>query len=294
MKLYISYYGNSLSMVEGKYNSKKDTYTIKNYMFLSDKDIDIDYNDKYSLLKEALNRYEWKSKDVVLCLNTKDVIIKSNSTYKVSPKDLDGIMNNEMDEMMSLDFEDYTFSYEVTKESKVDNKESLDLIIAAIRNEEIECILDIFKEYKMNLLRVDTMSTAYGRLLKKIEYDNIMALNIGSYGSLVNIFKEDTLFIHDNIPIRINENSNDLVYGELVEEVRGLMNFYSSRNYGNPVDTILLIGEKGENEEVVRNFRNNFSTNIVSGIENLFDIEEDIIGEICTDEISKIDRKSVV
>lgn len=288
MKLYISYYGNSLSMVEGKYNSKKDTYTIKNYMFLSDKDIDIDYNDKYSLLKEALNRYEWKSKDVVLCLNTKDVIIKSNSTYKVSPKDLDGIMNNEMDEMMSLDLEDYTFSYEVTKESKVDNKESLDLIIAAIRNEEIESILDIFKEYKMNLIRVDTMSTAYGRLLKKIEYDNIMALNIGSYGSLVNIFKEDTLFIHDNIPIRINENSNDLVYGELVEEVRGLMNFYSSRNYGNPVDTILLIGEEGENEEVVRNFRNNFSTNIVSGIENLFDIEEDIIGEIYTDEISKI------
>lgn len=288
MKLYISYYGNYLLMVEGKYNSKKDKYTIKNYISLSEKDVNIDYNDKYSLLKEALNRYEWKSKDVVLCLNTKDVIIKSNSTYKVSSKDLDGIMNNEMDEMMSLDFEDYTFSYEVTKESEVDNKESLDLIIAAIRNEEIEYIIDLFKEYKMNLLRVDTMSTAYGRLLKKIEYDNIMVLNIGSYGSLLNIFKEDTLFIYDNIPIRINEKSNDLVYGELVEEVRGLMNFYSSRNYGNPLDTILLLGEEGENEEIVRNFRNNFSTNIVSGIENLFDIEEDIIGEIYTDEISKI------
>ena len=57
MKLYISYYGNCLSMVEGRYNSKKDKYTIKNYMFLSDKEVDIDYNDKYSLLKEALNRY---------------------------------------------------------------------------------------------------------------------------------------------------------------------------------------------------------------------------------------------
>ena len=144
MKLYISYYGNYLLMVEGKYNSKKDKYTIKNYISLSEKDVNIDYNDKYSLLKEALNRYEWKSKDVVLCLNTKDVIIKSNSTYKVSPKDLDGIMNNEMDEMMSLDFEDYNFSYEVTKESKVDNKESLDLIKADIRNEEIECIVGIF------------------------------------------------------------------------------------------------------------------------------------------------------
>ena len=34
MKLYISYYGNYVSIVEGKYNYKKDKYVIKNLQFI--------------------------------------------------------------------------------------------------------------------------------------------------------------------------------------------------------------------------------------------------------------------
>ena len=288
MKLYISYYENYVSIVEGKYNHKKDKYIIKDYMFLSSEDVQIDYNDKYSLLREALRIGNWKVKDVILCLNTKDIIIKSNNIHKVNPKDLDGIMENEMDELMSLDNEQYIFSYEVTNETVINDRENLDVIIAAIRREEIEILIDLFREFKFNLSRVDTMSTAYSRILKKIEYDNIMTLNVGSYGSKVDIFKDDSLFIHDNIPIRINKQSNEYVYMELVEEIRGLMSFYSSRNFGNIIDTVVLMGQANENKEIINYFNNNFPSNIISGIENLFDIEEDIIGYIDTEDISKI------
>ena len=112
MKLYIAYYESYVSIIEGKYNRKKDKFNIKNCTFLSAEDVNIDLNDKYSLLKEALKINKSKVKDVVLCLNTKDIIIKSTDIHKVSPKDLDGIMNNEMDEIMSLDYEQYIFSYE--------------------------------------------------------------------------------------------------------------------------------------------------------------------------------------
>ena len=39
-------------------------------------DIEPNYNDKYNLLKEALASRQFKSKKAVLCLNTRDVIIK--------------------------------------------------------------------------------------------------------------------------------------------------------------------------------------------------------------------------
>ena len=288
MKLYIAYYESYVTIIEGIYNRNKDKFNIKNCTFLSNDDVEVDPNDKYSLLKEALKINKSKTKDVVLCLNTKDVIIKSTDIGKVSPKDLDGIMNNEMDEIMSLDYDQYTFSYEVTREGLKDDRENLNLIVAAIVNEELEVILDIFKDFKLNLERIDTMSTAYNRLLKKIEYDNMMMLNVGRYGSIVNIFKEDTLFIHDNIPVKINEQSNYYVYSSLVEEIKGLMNYYSSRNYGNTVDTIVIVGESSDNEQVKNTFIDNFSSNIINGVENLFDIENDIIGDLNRYEISKV------
>lgn len=288
MKLYIAYYESYVSIIEGKYNYKKNKFNIKNCTFISSEDVDVDYNDKYSLLKEALKINKSKVKDVVLCLNTKDVIIKSTDTHKVKPKDLDGIMNNEMDEIMSLDYDRYTFSYEVTKERLKDDKENLDIIVAAIVNEELDQIVGIFKEFKLNLERIDTISTAYGRLLKKIEYDNIMMLNTGSYGTIVNIFKEDSLFIHDNIPVKINQSSNHSVYSSLVEEVKGLINYYSSRNYGNNIETIVLVGESNENVEIKEHFKGQFSSDIICGIENLFDIKNDILGDLNKYEISLV------
>lgn len=288
MKLYIAYYESYVTIIEGSYNRKKDKFNIKNCTFLSNEDVEVDSNDKYSLLKEALKINKSKVKDVVLCLNTKDVIIKSTDTTKVSPKDLDGIMNNEMDEIMSLDYDQYTFSYEVTREGLKDDRDSLNLIVAAVVKEEVETILEIFKDNKLHLERIDTMSTAYSRILKKIEYDNIMMLNIGRYGSIVNIFKEDTLFIHDNIPIKVNEHSNQLVYLSLVEEIKGLMNYYSSRNYGNNIDTVVIMGECNEDLRVKNSFEESFSSNIINGIENLFDIDNDIIGDLNTYEISKV------
>lgn len=287
MKLYISYYDNYISIVEGIYNSKKDKYNIKNSTFLFVEDVKVDSNDKYGLLKEALRLNNSKTKNVVFSLNTRDVIIKANRMPKASPKDLDGIMNNEMYEMMSLDDEQYTFSYEVIDEKVIDGKETLDVIIAAVLNNELEIILDILKDFKLNVERIDTMSTSYSRLLKKIDYNDIMMLNVGSYGSSVNIYKEDSLFIHDNIPIRINEQSNYSMALALVDEVKGLMNFYSSRNFGKDVDTIVLVGESNKNKSIVESFGETFNSNIVVGIEDLFDIEEDIQGDLQYHEISQ-------
>ena len=288
MKLYISYYDNYVSIVEGIYNKKKEKYDIKNTMFLSSKEANLDTNDKYELLVEALTLNSFKSKNVVLSLNTRDVIIKTNQLQKVNPKDLDGIMNNDIFDMMSLDDKNYTFSYEVTNEREVEGKETLDIIMAAIPNEEVNRILDIFKQFKLNVECIDTMATSYGRLLKNVEYDDIVMINSGSYGSSASIYKEDALFIHDNIPVRINEDSNYSTALALMDEVKGLMNFYSSRNYGKSVETMVLVGEHNNNEYVIESFKQTFNSEVIVGIENLFDIDQDITGDLKDSDINKI------
>ena len=49
-KLYISYYGDSISIVEGLY--KKNKFNIYDIIHIKADDIELDYNDKYKLLKE--------------------------------------------------------------------------------------------------------------------------------------------------------------------------------------------------------------------------------------------------
>ena len=288
MGIYISYYGNYVSIVEGTYNNKKLKYNIKSIKSISTEDVELNNNDKYALLREALGVIDSKNKNIVLSLNTRDVIIKSNQMPKMQPKDLDGVMNNEMYEMMSLHDEQYTFSYEVTNETQQDGKQEIDVIMAAISNNEIEIIMNIFKEYKLNLIRIDTISTAYARLLNHLEYEDIMAIDVGSYGSIVNIYKNDSLFIHDNIPVKINKNSNKMVAIALAEEVRGLTNFYASRNFGKAIDKIVLLGESNENKILIDYFEEKFAGEVVQGIENLINIEKDIQGNISRNEISKI------
>lgn len=176
-------------------------------MFVSreEENIPFDYNDKYDLLRVALSKNEFKSKSVVLCINTRDVVVKSNILSMLSPKDLNGLMDLEIEDMISLDSDKYTFSYEVSREIKGDEESKIHVILAGILKEEIYEIDNILKNYDLELEAIDTIATSYLRVLKHVEYDDIMIINIGEYGSIVDIYKDDFLFIHDNIPIKFNK-----------------------------------------------------------------------------------------
>ena len=277
-KLYISYYGDSISIVEGSY--KKNKFIINDVILMNEDDIKPNYNDKYNLLKVALSSKQFKSKKAVLCLNTRDVIVKSNKIPKVGPKELDGIMSMEIDEMISLERDQYTFSYEVVTEVEEDGQELLDLVLAALETTEINNILNIFEDFNLKLEYIDILPTAYARVLKEVEYTDMMIVNTGNYSTSIDIYKEDSLYIHDNVPVRLNEGSQIYDYMRLVDEANGLMNYYSSRNYGKTVDTILLIGAHYNNNNVIDGFKKLFVSEVISGIENLYDIENDINGKI--------------
>lgn len=285
-KIYISYYGDSISVVEGYY--KKSKFNIDDVLFMSSSDIDPNYSDKYSLLKHVLKLKQYKKKDVVLCLNTTDVIVKSNKIPKVEPEDLDALMSMEIDELISLERNEYTFSYEVLKETNERGQEFLELILAGMETVEVNNIIDIFKEYNLNLQCIDILPAAYSRVLKQIEYTDMMIINTGESNTAIDIYKEDTLYIHDNVPVNLPKDSPYLEFMRLADEAGGLMNYYSSRNYGKIVDTILIIGVYAHNEDISQSFKSIFNNHVISGIDNLYDVASDIKGDILVEELNMI------
>ncbi|MGX4601538.1 hypothetical protein [Faecalimicrobium sp. JNUCC 81] len=285
-RLYISYYGDFISVVDGYY--KKDKFIIDDVYFLSSDDVEPNFTDKYNLLKCALKINKSKAKSAILCLNTNDVIVKSNKIAKIDSKDLDAIMSMEIDEMISLEREEYNFSYEVLREFSDQGEEYLDLILAGLYTKEAESIIDIFTENNLKLECIDILPASYSRVLKEVEYSDIMIVDTGDYSSAIEIYKEDSLYIHDNVPIKLGNNAQDYDYMRLVDEANGLMNYYSSRNFGKIVDTILIVGKYAHNEGIKKNFSRLFSSEIIPGIENLYDIYTDIKGDIQYNELNMI------
>lgn len=285
-KLYISYYGDSVSIVEGSY--KRSKFIIDDILFMTSSDIEPNYNDKYNLLKEALKLKKYKSKKAVLCLNTVDVIVKSNKIPKIDSKNLDGIMSMEIDEMISLERDQYTFSYEVMREVEEHGEQLLDLVLAGLEVQEVNNILSIFEEFNLKLEYIDILPAAYSRVLKEVEYTDMMIVNTGEYSTSIDIYKEDSLYIHDNVPVRLTEGVQIYDYMRLVDEANGLMNYYSSRNFGKTVDSILLIGNHASNRDIIDSFKKVFTSEIIAGIESLYDIYHDISGEVSKEELNKI------
>lgn len=257
-KLYISYYGDSITIVEG--SCKKNKFKINDVTFMTSDDIEPDYRDKYKLLEEALKNNISKSKKVVLCLNTVDVIVKSAKIPKVNAKDLDNLMSVEIDELISLDREQYTMSYEVMRELEEQGEELLDLVLAGIETNEVKTLVDIFEGFNLKLDYIDILPTAYARVLKEVEYEDMMVINTGEYITSIDIYKEDSLFIHDNVPVKLTKDAQVYEYIRLVDEANGLMNYYSSRNFGKTIDTILLIGTHINNIDLIDSFKKVFAS----------------------------------
>ncbi|CZR98937.1 MULTISPECIES: PilN domain-containing protein [Clostridioides] len=291
-KVYVSYYGDSISIVEGRYKHDKDKFYIKNFNAFSIEDIAQDFSkEKYALLRYALENIKLKSRHVVFCLNTRDVILKPQKLPKMDKKDLDGFMKLEMDEMMALESDEYVFSYEVsseTSDSSTGEESSLNLIIGAIKKEEINAIVEIMHEFDLILDRIDTLSTAYLRILKNLDYNDIMVTNISDNSTIINIYKKDTLFISDNIPIRITAKDMEMQLLNVVEESKGLMNYYSSRNFGKVTDTILILGKRYSNKLIYEAFSSAFSNYVSQGLTEIMDISDMITGDIDEDDINSI------
>lgn len=278
-KLYISYYGDYVSIVEGAYNKKTKKYVIEESMFvplLQDDETEDREEQKYDSLKRALTTKNFKSKKVVLCLSTKDIIAKDIKIPKVGSKDLDSIMNMEMDDIISLDKDEYVLSYEVLNEIEEDGNQMLDILVAAARKDKVNEIIDVLEKCKLQVESIDVLPNSYIKILKQIEYKDIMIVNSGPYGTMISIYKNDSLFIYDYIPIKIDDNFDYMKSLSLVDEAKGLINYYSSRNFGKVVDSIVLLGEGANNPDIKKAFEYSFQSEVIFGIDKLYDIKEDI------------------
>ena len=199
-------------------------------------------SDNVNILKEFLQQNNMKAVKVVAGLGQAGVITRSIQVPKMIPKDLDGLMKLNSNDYLPLSPEEYAFDYKVLGEVQDNDREFLEVMVAAVSHRQVEQCTLLLEQAGLKPLVFDILPNMLLRLFGHLPYQDNMVVDGGMDGTHLAIFKGKNLFMYADIPIRINLQGN-YDFTELVKEMSGYMDYFSSRNFGKTVDGVTILGE---------------------------------------------------
>ena len=193
-------------------------------------------------LKEFLRENNMTAVKVVAGLGQTGVITRSIQVPKMSPKDLTGLMKLNSMDYLPLSPEEYAFDYKVLGEVQDNDRELLEVMVAAVSHKQVEQCTLLLEQAGLKPLVFDILPNMLIRLFGHMPYQDNLVVDGGLDGTRLAIFKGKNLFMYADIPFIINlQGEND--FAELVKEMSGYMDYFSSRNFGKTVDGVTILGE---------------------------------------------------
>ncbi|GEM_PF-1266421 len=189
-----------------------------------------------------LSQYAFKATGVVAGLGQSGVITRSVRVPQMSLKNLQKMMQLEINEYLPVSPEEYAFDYKVLDEVEEDGQRYLELMVAAVNRNQTEHYAMLLERAGLKPLVFDILPNMLYRLLGYMAYKDVLIIDGSSDGTRLVIFKGKSLFMYADIPFAVNTGGdNDL--SVLASEISGFLDYFSSRNFGKPVDNIRVLGE---------------------------------------------------
>lgn len=196
-------------------------------------------------LKEFLRQNIMKATKVVAGLGQSGIITRNVRVPKMPPKDLDNMMKLEINDFLPVSPGEYAFDYKVLDEVEEDEREYLELMVAAVNHKQAEQCALLLKQAGLKPVVLDILPNMLHRLLGRMTNRDTMILDGGLDGTRLVIFKDKKLFMYADIPFTVNPRG-DHDFAVLTGEMRGYLDYFSSRNFGKTVDGIIILGELAE------------------------------------------------
>lgn len=193
-------------------------------------------------LEDFLAERKMKAKRVIAGLGHSGVITRNVRVPKMSPGDLDNMMKLNINDYLPVSPEDYAFDYKVLDEIEEDGSEFLDLMVAAVSHDQAEQCYSLLEQAGLRPVVFDVLPNMLHRLFGHLANRDIMVLDGSAGGTCLAVFKGKTLFVYADIPFAVKpDGENDL--SVLAGEMRGYLDYFSSRNFGRTVDNVAVLGE---------------------------------------------------
>lgn len=129
-----------------------------------------DYAVMKDLITAALKQHKVKEKEVVLTIESTDIIKREMTIPKVEAQDMIDLITYEVSQYLPIDVNNYVLQYKVMGEEKQGEKELCQILLGAMPVEMAKSHFDLLKSVGLTPLVMDIHSNALGKLVSYIKY----------------------------------------------------------------------------------------------------------------------------
>ncbi|MFZ5646935.1 MAG: type IV pilus biogenesis protein PilM [Bacillota bacterium] len=201
------------------------------------------------VLKEFLQKNSMKAVSVVAGLGQSGVVTRIVRVPKISPRDLECMMKLNISDHLPVSPEEYAFDYKVLDEVEDEGGvQSLELMVAAVNRGQAEQCASLLEEAGLKPVVFDILPSMLHRLVAHLPFRDNLVVDSGADGTRLAIFKGKTLFMYADVPF-VPGPAGESDFSVLAGELRGYLDYFSSRNFGKTVDGITILGELAGQED---------------------------------------------
>jgi type IV pilus assembly protein PilM len=240
--------------------ASKDFEIVEN----SDEDGNITYSDKEGeALASYLKERKFSGKAVKVIIAQDGIITRQIQCPKLSRRDLDKFISNNIGEYFTLNIDDYEYDYTIVAEEKGE-VEKFSLLIVLLPKSKLTAIKEFIKGYNLDIDKITIYPVCIENTFYWEREKSIAVFDIGEDRTNITILEKGSIFLYSRTNSYIDVENND--FDEVLDSLLYFLNFYSTRHFGNRVDKIYITGKLWNNKEFRRILQEQTPVEIISGI----------------------------
>jgi type IV pilus assembly protein PilM len=210
-------------------------------------------------LKRIFMENKIKSKNVEVILSMDGIITRQIEAPAMKEKDLKNFINNNISQYFTVNTNDFYFDYKVVEVRVNEKKKIFNLLLVAVPKEKLNKIKRLLETNKLSIKKVKIYPECLVSFYRKNKKQSIAVLDVSQEKSSITIIDKGKIFIYSILALDLNDSE---AYNELMDNFTYFLNFYSSRNFGNKIDKIYVVGEKSEDVELIKILSENIDIDI--------------------------------
>lgn len=197
------------------------------------------------VMEQFTEKYKLKGKKVKVVLSDKNILYREIKIPVV--KNIKQLTTSVINEMMyyNTNIDDYTVDF--IKNDLVESGGLENYFVYAIKNKQIELVLNLLDQNNIKCKSIDIDSNCIGKLLKMIYPQEIaqVVVSVNRKNIELYIIEDGKCVLSRRTGIKYEnfKNETKIISEELIEQIRKLMQFHTTRHMGYKLNNIVLIGD---------------------------------------------------
>ena len=200
-----------------------------------------------------------KRPDIDIVYSRRGILFRVVKVPFMPLDDLEKMMEFEKGEYLSVNPEEYEIRYRIIDKYDENGQIFWDIAVAGIEKNHIQPIVLALDAEGFRINFIEILSGNYEGIFSKIQEKDLIILEDDGDYSRICILKNGRIFLYADFPIDNKEMFVSEEYGKLITEIKGYLDYYSSRNFGKSVDALILLRSYSNQEireEIAENFMN--------------------------------------